>query len=115
MNPLRGLAWRTRTFLSAPTHDSESRVRERLDQVDRRLDELTSRVDRAEATAAGRFDHLVSMIGDLARANTDDRDETRRLHVVLRSQLEDRQAEIEDLARAVNGVQGSVGSPSDRA
>ncbi|MCU1527034.1 MAG: hypothetical protein JWP75_797 [Frondihabitans sp.] len=98
MNPLRGAAWRARTFLSEPVHELERRTVE------------------AEAAASAATGERLDEVLQLLRASQTEREtsdrESRRLFVALRTLLEEQSAEITELRREIERLRAGESTPA---
>jgi hypothetical protein len=83
----RPVAWRTRTFLSQPHFDVESR--------------MLTRLDVSDARNSARFDKLIERLGTQDRNISTALRENRKLFGSLRDLLEDQAEEIELLRNDV--------------
>ena len=90
----RPVAWRTRTFLSQPDFDVETRILERLENVDMRN--------------ADRFERIIERLNAQGRSSSLASRESRKLFVSLRDLLEDQAEEIEQLRDELRSLRDFV-------
>jgi hypothetical protein len=95
MNPLRGAAWRTRTFLSQPVHDLERSAAEREQRA-------AERESAAAHETRARLDTVVSLLQEAREQADRDAAENRRLIVALRTQLDEQSAAVAELRAEVD-------------
>jgi hypothetical protein len=90
----RPVAWRTRTFLSQPDFDVETRILERLENIDMRN--------------ADRYGRLIERLNAQDRSSSLASRESRKLFVSLRDLLEDQAEEIEQLRGELRALTEAV-------
>jgi hypothetical protein len=102
MNPLRGAAWRTRTFLSQPVHDLERSAVEREQRANERELRATERESAAAAETRARLDTVVGLLHEGREQADRAAAENRRLIVALRTQLDEQSAAVAELRAEVD-------------